>query len=77
MTPEEIAVSDDVDELYTQLKAARVFDDHVSVRLIEARMRQLAGANTKAAGRGKRVAVDEAQAGRVRNRANLGGAGHA
>lgn len=59
MTPEQIESSTDVDALYTQLRAAKAFDDHTTVRLIEARMRELSGANTRADGRGKRVAVDE------------------
>lgn len=75
MSPEEIAASEDVDELYAQLKAAKAFDDHATVRLIEARMRELAGANTRADGQGKRVDVDERKAQDVINKANMGGAG--
>lgn len=76
MTPEEIAASDDVDELWTQLRAAKAFDDPVTVRAIEARMRELSGANDRADGRGSRVAVDDAAAGRINTRSRWDGVGH-
>lgn len=76
MTPEEIAASDDVDELYTHLRAAKAFGDHVSVRAIEARMRDLSGANSRADGRGGRAAVDDAAVARVNTRSTFGGSGH-
>lgn len=59
MTAEQFTSSDDVDLLYSQLQAARKSGDRPTVRRIEARMRELAGANTRADGRGSRVAVDE------------------
>lgn len=77
MTPEEIAASDDVDELYTHLRAAKAFDDHVTVRAIEARMRELSGANTRADGRGGRVAVDGAEVARVEAQSKVRGTGNA
>ncbi len=59
MTPEQIESSTDIDTLYTHLQAAKESDDHTTVRLIEARMRELSGANTRADGRGKRVAMND------------------
>lgn len=59
MTPEQIESSTDIDTLYTHLQAAKESDDDTTVRLIEARMRELSGANTRADERGKRVAMDE------------------
>ncbi len=76
MTPEEIAASDDVDELWTQLRAAKAFDDHATVRAIEARMRELSGANSRADGRGSRVAVDDDAAEQVNTRSQWDGLGH-
>lgn len=76
MTPEEIAASDDVDELWTQLRAAKAFGDNDTVRAIEARMRELSGANSRTGGRGSRVAVDDAAAERVNARSRWSGGGH-
>lgn len=52
------ASSTDADVVYTQLRATKAFDDHATIRLIEARMAELSGANTRANGRRKGVAVD-------------------
>lgn len=76
MTPEEIAASEDVDELWTQLRAAKAFDDVAAVRAIEARMRELSGANSRTDGRGSRVAVDDAAGERVNTRSRWSGIGH-
>ena len=74
MTPEEIEGSTDVDALYTQLRAAKAFDDHRTVRLIEARMRDLAGHNTRSDDRqGKSIAVDAVNRARIRSAGESGG----
>lgn len=76
MTPEEIAASDDVDELWTQLRAAKAFGDDATVRAIEARMRELSEATSRTDRRSGRVAVDDAAAERVNIRARWSGGGH-
>ncbi len=47
MTPEEIAFTSDVHELWDALVAAKEADDHDQVQLIEERMRELGGYNTR------------------------------
>lgn len=76
MAPNEIATSEDVDHLYTQLRAAKAFDDHATVRLIEARMRDLAGHNTRSdERRGRAVAADGAALARFQSACEAGATG--
>ena len=74
MTPEEIDASDDVGELYAQLQAAKAFGNEPRVRLLQRRMRDLAGQNTKSDDRrGKSVAADPAAIARIRSDGEAGG----
>ena len=74
MTPQEIGSSTDVDALYSQLRASKAFGDQATVRLIEARMRDLAGHNTRSDDRqGKSIAADPAMIARIRSDHEGGG----
>lgn len=74
MTPNEITTTTDVDALWAQLQASKAFGDDVTVRLIEARMRDLAGHNTRSDDRqGKSIAADPVMIARIRSDHEGGG----
>lgn len=71
MTPEQIEASTDASALFEALRSAKDADDKKLVRQIEARMRELAGHNSRHdATAGKSIAADPGAIDRLRNENN-------